>query len=82
MILVFIFIPRNVFPKQGHCVPEDSLEMRAAGAPEKTVFRGTWFDLGDVVRGVGWGGGVFGWAWGHETLIPRILGTGALCLCW
>ena len=53
--------------------------MRAAGAPEKTVFRGTWFDLGDVVRGEGWGGGVFGWAWGHETLIPRILGTGALC---
>ena len=34
--------------------------MRAAGAPEKTVFRGTWFDLGDVVRGEGWGeGGVW-----------------------
>ena len=59
MILVFIFIPRNVFPRQGHGVPEGSPEMRAAGAPEKTVFRGTWFDLGDVVRGVGWGGGVF-----------------------
>ena len=46
-----------MFPKRVCCVPEDRLEMRAAGAPEKTVFRGTWFDLGrGPGGGVGWGG--------------------------
>ena len=50
----------TLFPKRVCCVPEDRLEMRAAGASEKNGISGY------VVRsggrgpggGVGWGGGV------------------------
>ena len=56
-----------MFPKEVCCVPEDRLEMRAAGAPEKNGISGYVVRFGGRGPG-GWGGvgGCFG-APGHIT---------------
>ena len=50
--------------------------MRAAGAPEKTSFWGTWSDSEGRGPGgpLGWGGGVWR-PWAHKGMFPESLGT-------
>ena len=58
LVLISFFIRRNMtlFPKRVCCVPEDRLEMRAAGASEKNGISGYVVRSGGRGPGVGWGG--------------------------